>query len=99
MPVVLLRPVHSVEADGTASLTYAEAGADFAAVALKSQGEAPVAGHLDGVATHDIRLRYRAGLKGGWKLVSGTRIFRLLSVNDPDGRYRELRCAAEEEAT
>ncbi|WP_155136042.1 phage head closure protein [Roseibium sp. RKSG952] len=99
MPVVLLEPVHAVGPDGTASWSFTQAGADFAAIRLRGQGESDTAGRLDGTATHDIWLRYRPDVKSGWKLMVGSRTFRLLSVADPDAQYRKLVCRAEEEGT
>ncbi|MEJ8473953.1 head-tail adaptor protein [Roseibium algae] len=98
-PVTLQQPVHTVAADGSAALIYAEAGDDFAAIRPLRQGERQSGGRLEGVITHEIRLRHRDDLAGGWQVISGARSFRVLSTFETDGTAREITCLSEEEDT
>ena len=47
---------------------------------------------LGGRITHDITLRYRAGVMPAMRLVSGGRRFEIMAVIDIDERRRWLRC-------
>jgi SPP1 family predicted phage head-tail adaptor len=51
-----------------------------------------VAGHV----THDVVVRYRAGMVPAMRLVLGTRVFDIRAVLDVDERRRFLRCLVEE---
>lgn len=97
VPIILEQPVQTVAIDGSAALVYMETGAGFAAIKVKAQREDASEGRLTGIATHEIRLRYRADLTSGWRVCTQTQVFRLLAVTDPDLRGRELICLAEEE--
>jgi SPP1 family predicted phage head-tail adaptor len=98
-PVTLEQPVQTVAANGSASLVYLDVGGDFAAIRALRQSERVSAGRLEGAVSHEIRLRHREDLSGGWRLRAGTRTFWLQSVTDSDDRGRELVCLAEEEGT
>lgn len=97
VPVTLEQPVQTVAADGSATLVYVEAGTGFAAIKAKSQRQDGLEGRFQGIVTHEIRLRYRDDLTGGWRIKARNRVFRLLAVTDPDLKSRELLCLAEEE--
>ena len=97
--ITLEQPVHTVAADGSAALVYLDAGDDFASIRALRQDERLTAGRLEGVVTHEIRLRHRDDLSGGRRLRAGLRLFRLQSVAATDDRGREVTCLAEEEGT
>ena len=46
---------------------------------------------------HKISLRFRDDIQSGWRFVSGSRNFDVLTVYDPDERGRYLVCECEEE--
>ena len=98
VPVVLQRPIETRLASGEITATYEAAGSVFAALRLKSQRERFEDNRTASSKTWEIRLRPFSGLAGGWRVLSGTRVFRVLSVCDPTGWRRELLCEAEEES-
>jgi len=57
-----------------------------------------VAGHLSGVVTHEVTMRWRDDIAGGMRLVHRGRILRVLAVNDLDEMRRYLVARTEEEA-
>lgn len=97
LPVILQRPVEVREASGKVTLTFEAAGSVFAALRLKNQSEQFDGDRLLSRKTWEVRLRPFSGLTGGWQIVSGSRVLRILSVSDADGRKRELLCEATEE--
>jgi len=48
------------------------------------------AGEKQTEITTRVRVRYRAGIKGSWRVKFGKRIFDINSIIDPDERHREL---------
>ena len=52
-------------------------------------------GRSDGVATHRITLRARAGLTAAMRLAAGPRRFAIRAILDPDARGRDLVCHVE----
>ena len=93
----LERPVLSDDGAGGTVTSYEPAGFAWGAVMVRAMAERFSDERLDGVVTHRIRLRGDAEVAGGWRLVKGTRVFRVLAASDPDdrGRWRDL--LAEEE--
>jgi SPP1 family predicted phage head-tail adaptor len=60
-------------------------------------GEAVVAGHLSGVVTHKVTMRWRDDIAGGMRLAYRGRLFRVLAVHDPDEDRRYLVASVREE--
>ncbi|GJE19329.1 head-tail adaptor protein [Methylobacterium marchantiae] len=60
------------------------------------QSERARGGRSDAVATHRIRIAYRADVTPSMRLVSGPRRFAIRAAGDPDGRGRDLVCEVEE---
>ncbi len=54
------------------------------------------ADRLAGRVTHEVSLRYRAGVQPAMRFRGGARLFHILSVIDVDERRRWLRCLCEE---
>ena len=52
--------------------------------------EQVVAGHLSGVVTHDVTIRWRGDIAGGMRVAYRGRTFRILAVHDPDETRRYL---------
>ncbi|MEJ1157998.1 phage head closure protein [Prosthecomicrobium sp. N25] len=69
----------------------------WAAVVPTGAEERESAGRGAGVVTHRITLRFRAGLSSAHRLVQGSRVFRILAVQDHDERHRYHLVLAEEE--
>lgn len=97
LPVILQRPVEIRAASGEASRSFEAAGQAFAAVRLKTQTERLDGERLASRKGWEVRLRPFSGLTGGWRIVIGSRVLRVLSASDADGRSRELVVEAEEE--
>jgi head-tail adaptor len=53
-------------------------------------------GGITAEAEYRIRVRFRADLDPRWRVVSGSRVFGIISAVDPDGRRRELVLLARE---
>ncbi|MBO9424407.1 head-tail adaptor protein [Labrenzia sp. R4_1] len=98
VPVILQRPLETRSASGDITTTYEAAGSVFAALRLKSQSERFADSRSASSKTWEIRLRPFSGLAGGWRILFGTRVLRVLSVCDPTGLRRELLCETEEES-
>lgn len=54
------------------------------------------AGRLAGRITHEVVLRYRAGVVPAMRFTKGTRLFHILAVIDVEERQRWLKCLCEE---
>lgn len=97
VPIVLQRPVDLANASGAVTRTYQVAGTAFAAIRLLNHFERFDGAQRFSSRTYEVRLRPVAGLAGEWRVVAGSRVFRVLSVADTDLRGREQVCRAEEE--
>lgn len=95
--VQLERPLRTVATGGSADLAFELEATVFAAIRPLSLREIAVGGRTDGVASHDIRIRYREDVRGGWQIRWGARLFRVLAAGDPGGRGAWLRCMCEED--
>lgn len=74
-------------------VTVATLSADLQPI---SGGEMVEADRLAGTITHEIVLRYRAGVMPAMRFRQGTRIFQILAVIDVEERRRWLKCWCEE---
>ncbi len=68
----------------------------FADVSPISGSERVEADRLTGSVTHDVVLRYRAGVVPAMRFRDGTRIFQIIAVIDVEERRRWLKCWCEE---
>lgn len=93
----LQQPLETDDGSGGVSVSWISVASVWATIQLRSQREASVADHLDGIVTHRVRLRHREDVRGSWRIVLGARILRVLAVSDPDGRRRFVECLCEEE--
>lgn len=59
-------------------------------------GERVEAARLAGSITHEVVLRYRAGVVPAMRFRKGTRLFHILAVIDVEERRRWLKCLCEE---
>lgn len=69
----------------------------WAAVEPAAADEKIVAGHLAGVVTHTVTVRWRPDLAGGMRVLHRGRTLRVLTAFDPDETRRctVLKCAEE----
>ena len=92
----LERPVESPDGQGGAVVGL-EAVADvWARIEPLDADVEDVAGARRVIVTHQIRLRFRADVAAGMRLVKGTRRFVIESVRDPDETGRSLLCRCRE---
>ncbi len=70
----------------------------WAHIAPTDATETIVAGHLSGIVTHLVTVRFRDDLAGGMRIVFRGRTFRVLAVHDPDESRRYLVAKCTEEA-
>ncbi|MCB1497955.1 MAG: phage head closure protein [Bauldia sp.] len=82
---------------GGEAVTWDTFATVWARIAPTASGEEIVAGHLSGIVSHTITMRYRADIAGGMRALHRGRIFRILVVTDPDERRRYIVAKAEEE--
>jgi SPP1 family predicted phage head-tail adaptor len=68
----------------------------WGALEMLSGAERVRADRPEQAVTHRVTLRYRPGITGAMRLVSGLRRFAIRAASDPDGRRRELVCLVEE---
>ncbi len=95
------RPVWSEDGAGGETVSYQIAGALWGAVMVRGMAERYADERLDGIVTHRIRLRHGSGvvgeIAGGWRLVSGVRVFRVLVAAPVEDGGRWLDALCEEE--
>ena len=91
------QPVTVADGGGGSDTTWSAVASVWVAISALSAREREEAGRLDGIATHRIVMRFRDDVRGGMRLVRGSRNYRLLDSRDPDGLGRFLILTAEEE--
>ncbi|WP_349360076.1 head-tail adaptor protein [Stappia sp.] len=96
-PMRLERPDRIEASDGEAEIVFTDMGAVFVALAPASLAQRQVLERVDGVASHSATLRAGSGIAGGWRLVEGARVFRVLAVDDAPRRSGYVTCLVEEE--
>ncbi|MHC5654280.1 head-tail adaptor protein [Stappia sp. ICDLI1TA098] len=96
-PMRLERPDRIEVGDGEVAIHYEDLGPVHVLLEPARLAERELAGRLDGTATHAARLRHRPDIRGGWRLVDDTRVFRILAVDDGARRKGLLTCMLEEE--
>ena len=97
VPVILQQPVDVRAPDGEVTRSFETVGTVFASLRLVGQAEQVDGGQLHTRRAYDLRLRPFSGFEGGWRIVVGARVFRVLSTSDPNLRNREWVCRVEEE--
>jgi SPP1 family predicted phage head-tail adaptor len=96
MRLTLEAPSRAGDGGGGAATSWATVSEVWGAVRPTSGAEGFELDRIAGTVTHEIVLRYRPDVTPEMRLRSGTRIFDIRSVFDPDARRRWLTCLAEE---
>lgn len=96
--VVIESAAGAPDGAGGEAVTWDTFATAWARVAPVSAREKIVAGHLAGVVSHTVTMRYRDDIAGGMRVLYRGRIFRILAVFDPDESRRYLVARAEEQA-
>jgi SPP1 family predicted phage head-tail adaptor len=94
--LTLEAPVETPDGAGGVTRTYQAVVTLWASVipvSARSQSEAE---RLGGAVTHRISLRFTADITTRHRFRDGSRIFRILSLRDRDGRKRFLQIDADE---
>ncbi|MCL6708342.1 phage head closure protein [Pseudomonas sp. R2.Fl] len=93
----LERPVAAADGQGGAAVAFEFVAHAWARIGPPAAVGEELAGAETVRVTHRIWLRQRVDLAAGWRLVKGTRQFRVKTVHDPDEGGRWLVCGCEEE--
>lgn len=94
--LVLEAPVETADGAGGVTRSYEGVATLWAAVSSISAREQLDAAQRGMTLTHHIVARYRADITSRHRFRDGTRIFRIVSLRDRDGRKRFLDVQAEE---
>lgn len=76
--------------------TWVEVATLSAALRPRGGSEGVDSGRLAGRVTHEVTLRYRAGVTPAMRFRMGSRVFHILAASDQDERKHWLRCSCEE---
>jgi len=95
--VIVESAAGSADGAGGETIAWDTLATLWARIEPDGAAETIVAGHLSGVVTHIITMRFRDDIAGGMRIVYRGRIFRLLAVFDPDETRRFIVAKAEEE--
>jgi len=88
--VVIEAAATAPDGAGGGTATFAALASAWALVEPVAGTERVAAGHLSGVVTHVVTLRYRADVTGGMRVLYRGRAYRILVAYDPDERRRYL---------
>jgi SPP1 family predicted phage head-tail adaptor len=94
--VTLENPVETPDGAGGVTRSHAPAATVWAAFRPRSGSETVDAGRRTLALTHEVVLRSHPALGARTELVRGTRRFRILGRDDPDGTGRWVRLEVEE---
>lgn len=89
-------PVRAGDGGGGSIVTWTHVAQVWAAIVPRGGGETVSADRVAGSATHDVWMRYRAGVTPEMRLRWGVREFDIRSVTGVDERRRWLRLLVEE---
>lgn len=95
--VTLQAQVETDDGAGGVIVTWNDVATVWAAIEPRSMQEAEVSGRLDGIVKHRVLMRHRTDILGGWRIVSASRVLRVLAARDADGRKRFTECLCDEE--
>ncbi len=94
--MTLQQAVRSPDGGGGATVTWNAVADVWAALSPLGGDERVEADALQGRASHEIWIRYRADAGPHMRFLYGTRVFDIRSVADVDEAHRFQRCLAEE---
>lgn len=93
--LTIQQSVRSDDSGGGATLVWTDIDEVWGAIEAISGQENLEAGRISGKVVYRITLRYRDDLAPEMRLLSGSEVFEILSVQDEDGRRRFLTCKCE----
>jgi len=92
---VLEQPVRAADGGGGASVTWETVTELWAHVRPITGDERLRHDHLSGRVTHQVWIRYRAGVSPAMRLRQGSRIYEIVAILEAERRAR-LECLCEE---
>lgn len=95
--VSLLEPVRTPDGGGGASIAYQQVGEVWAEVMTARPKETERTDALISLKSLTIRVRWRADVVPGWRVIHAGRTLRVTGVRDPDGDRRWLLISTEDE--
>jgi SPP1 family predicted phage head-tail adaptor len=96
--VTLQYPTRIPDGMGGWTVIWFGAATVWAAIWPVSASETIQASQATMTITHRIRMRYRAGLKAGWRISYAGRYFNVVSIIDPNMAHRWLDVMCKEAA-
>lgn len=94
--LVLEAATRTPDGGGGVTETWSETARIWGEVRAIAGSEDVLADRVSGRTRQSVRIRFRNGITPGMRLRSGARVLEILSVQDPDGRKRELTLLTEE---
>jgi len=95
--LVLEQVIETSDGSGGAIITWSEVATLWASIDSVHAAMRHLAQQSQETITHRITLRYRKDVASGWRFRKGDRIFKIITVRDPDETGRYLVCRTEEE--
>ncbi|WP_439542641.1 phage head closure protein [Hyphomicrobium sp.] len=89
-------PLESPDGGGGVTRTWALVAEVWAALKPVSGGETVEADGVSGRVSHEVWIRFRAGVLPEMRFTLGTRVFEIRAAIDTGERHRFLRCLVEE---
>jgi SPP1 family predicted phage head-tail adaptor len=89
-------PVEVSDGAGGMSLSYTPVATLWGFITARNGYEIWAADRVEQNVSHQITLRYRAGVTAAHRLTLGARRFNIIAVADPDGLKKHLLCQVEE---
>lgn len=94
--LALQAPIESEDGGGGVTRTWALIAEVWGAIRPLSGNESVEADGLRGRVSHEIWIRYRAGVVPEMRFALGARVFEIRAAIDNGERHRFLRCLVEE---
>ncbi len=91
----LERPARTEDDLGGASLAWADEGDVWAAIEAASAGAAAAFDTAASISAYRVTINCRDGVRAGWRIVWGERVFRIVAVRDEGAPRIILNCEEE----
>ena len=94
--LTLEQPVETSDGTGGVTIVWQEVAELWAALEPVSASMRDEAWQSHETVSHRVWLRHRADIASGWRFRKQGRIFRIITIHDPDETGRYLVCRTEE---
>lgn len=95
--LVLEQIIETSDESGGLIVTWVEVATIWASIDSVHAAMRHLAQQSKETITHRIIVRFREDISSGWRFRKGNRLFKIITVRDPDETGRYLVCRAEEE--